>query len=71
MREELPQLDVVYAKELAYAAGLSERTVQARMELWRRDKSDPMGIPHLPQLGRPYRMSRAQAKAFLAVEVLA
>lgn len=71
MREELPRLDVIFAKELADAAGLSVRQVQDRMALWRANPADPRGIPHLPQLGIPWRMSRAQAKAFLGLEVVA
>lgn len=70
MREELTRLDVVFAKELADAAGISVRQVQDRMALWRADKTDPRGIPHLPQLGIPWRMSRAQAKAFLHAEAV-
>ncbi len=65
---ELPRLDVVFVKELAHASGLCETTIIRRMRLWERRPADPLAIPYLVKLGRPYRTTRAAAARLLSLE---
>lgn len=65
---ELPALDPVTPKELAHAAGLSSRTILERMHLWERKPRDPLAIPYLKHLGKPYKIPRAVAERLLRIE---
>jgi len=65
---DLPRLDVVFVKELAFASGLSEATIVRRLHLWEKKTNDPLAIPYLKHLGKPYRIPRWVVSKLLSVE---
>lgn len=68
-QRDLPRLDKVFAKELADASGLSEETIIRRFKLSETDPANPLAIPYLKQLGKPYCTTRAVAKRVLELSV--
>ena len=61
----LPRLETVDAKALADAAGVSVTTVWRRCKLWESKPSDPLALPYVRALGRPYRIRKVDALRFL------
>jgi hypothetical protein len=65
MSAELSRLDVVYVSELAFALDMTEETVRKRIHLFDTDPENPLAIPYLKNLGRPYRIPREAVKRIL------
>jgi len=67
-RGELPRVQTVYVKELAAETGLCEDTILRRIKRWEQNPADPLGIPYLRRLGRPYQIPVSVVRLILSAE---
>ncbi len=67
-RVEPPRVEAVTVKELADLTGLCEDTICRRIKRWESNPGDPLGIPYLRRLGKPYRVPLTVVRSLVTVD---
>lgn len=67
-RVEPPRVEAVTVKELADLTGLCEKTISRRLKRWQENPGDPVGIPYLRRLGKPYRIPLSAVRSLVSID---
>ncbi|HQF38822.1 MAG TPA: helix-turn-helix domain-containing protein [Opitutaceae bacterium] len=67
----LRRVPIVFAKDVADAAGVSPKTVYRWLARYRANPKDARGLPHLVRLGPPWRIPAPAAEALLGTSATA